>query len=69
MVAPPNGCPSTAVAILVVLSAEQFCVRNAKGDDKQKPDSSGRCSLTWSKYDDLGKSWLGEINKFIDGWF
>ena len=61
MVPPCEGCPGVAVAILVVLSAEQFCIR-LKGDGTVKPDSSGRCSISWNKYRDLGKAWLGLIN-------
>ena len=51
---PPDGAPGSAISVLVVLSTEQFCVRS-QGDGKVKPDSSGRCSLSWNKYADMGK--------------
>ena len=52
-------------SILVVLSAEQFCVSHTEGDSERRPDSSGRCSLSWSKYPDLGKACLGG---FVEIW-
>ena len=54
---PPDGAPDSAFSILVVLSTEQFCLRS-KGDGKVKPDTSGRCSLSWNKYADMGKACL-----------
>jgi hypothetical protein len=54
---PPDGAPGSAISVLVVLSTEQFCVRS-QGDGKVKPDSSGRCSLSWNKYADMGKACL-----------
>lgn len=56
-VMPPDGAPGSAISVLVVLSTEQFCVRS-QGDGKVKPDSSGRCSLSWNKYADMGKACL-----------
>lgn len=43
-------------AILVVLSAEQFCVYHSQGDSKLRPDASGRCTVSWNKSPDLGKA-------------
>ena len=62
MVPPGPGAPGTATSILVVLSAEQFCIYNSSGDESVKPDASGRCSLTWNKYGDMGKACLEKIS-------
>ena len=61
MVAPDASCGENASSILVVLSAEQFCIYHSQGDEKAKVDSSGRCTVSWNKYEDMGKAWLGEI--------
>ena len=52
----PSG--ADCKSILVVLSAEQFYVYHTEGDSERRPDSSGRCSLSWNKYPDLGKACL-----------
>lgn len=62
---PKDGCPQGASSILVVLSAEQFCIRS-KGDGRIAPDASGRCSISWNKYADLGQSWFHA--KQLAGW-
>lgn len=59
MLAPGAGCGEDARSILVVLSAEQFCVSKSKGDQKVNPDASGRCTISWNKYPDLADAWLG----------
>ena len=49
MVAPDASCGENASSILVVLSAEQFCIYHSQGDEKVKVDSSGRCTVSWAK--------------------
>lgn len=66
MVQPNEGTPGTATQILVVLSAEQFCIANCKGDSTCKPDASGRVTLSWNRYPDLGKSLLGMQHNHTD---
>lgn len=61
MVVPDASCGECASSILVVLSAQQFCISHSKGDEKIKADSSGRCTVSWNKYEDMGKACLGEI--------
>ena len=61
MVHPGAECGESSQPILVILSAEQFCVAHCKGDKKLKPDASGRCSISWNKYPDMGKAFLGYI--------
>ena len=56
MVGPPRD---DVRPILVVLSAEQFCISHATGDDRIRADASGRCTVSWNKYEDMGKAWLG----------
>ena len=60
MVHPGAEYGGSAQAILVILSAEQFCVAHCKGDKKLKPDASGRCTISWNKYPDMGKACLGK---------
>lgn len=56
MVGPP--CDEVR-PILVILSAEQFCISHSEGDDRIRADASGRCTVSWNKYEDMGKAWLG----------
>ena len=56
MASPTSGLPGKN--ILVVLSAHQFCISGSGGDEWATPDASGRCTLSWHKYTDLGESQL-----------
>ena len=47
-------------SIGIILYTEQFYVHKSLGDSTVVPDSKkGGCSISWGKYPDLGRAFLG----------
>ena len=63
----PDVFNNEGSSIGIILYTEQFYVHKSDGDSQVVPDSKkGGCSISWGKYPDLGRAFLG-VKQFWDG--